>query len=205
VTEAEWNDFKIVLALSRGGSVTGASRLLGIDNSTVSRRLAAVETALGACLIVRGGREFTFTAEGKAALAAAEAMEAAAATATASIRAAKAEVEGVARISCVPSIVRVLLPFPALIAEKHPKLTVELDSAARIVDLAKGDADIAIRIVRPTEVDVIVKHGHEMGLGLYAAKSYVMKHGLPRNPEELREHQLVLFAKSFSICHGPNG
>lgn len=195
--EADWNDFKIVLALGRGGSVAAAARLLGIDNSTVSRRLAAIEAALGACLIVRGGREFTFTAEGKAALAAAETMEASAALAATKIRATKAEIEGVVRISCVPSIVRALLPFPALVAETHDKLAVELDSAARIVDLAKGDADIAIRIARPTEIDVIAKHGYEMGLGLYAAKSYVAEHGLPKHPDELREHKLVLFAKSF--------
>jgi len=197
VTDAEWSDFKIVLALGRGGSVAGAARLLGVDNSTVSRRLAAVEAALGACLIVRGGREFSFTPEGKAALAAAEAMEASVALAATSIRAAKTEIEGVVRISCVPSIVRALMPFPAVVAEKHPKLTVELDSAARIVDLAKGDADIAIRLARPTEIDVIAKHGYEMGLGLYASKAYVAKRGLPNNPRALREHDLILFAKSF--------
>src|SRR5262249_27944016 len=61
----------------------------------------------------------------------------------------------------------------------------------------KGDADIAIGIARPTEIDVIAKHGYEMGLGLYAAKSYVARHGLPKSPQELHGHQLVLFAKSF--------
>ena len=155
MNEAEWSDFKVVLALGRGGSIAGAARLLAVDNSTVSRRLAAVEVALGACLIVRGGREFSFTPEGKAALAAAEAMEASVATAAANIRAARTEIEGVVRVSCGPSIVRALMPIPALVASRYPKLVVELDSAARIVDLAKGDADIAIRLVRPTEVDVV--------------------------------------------------
>jgi DNA-binding transcriptional LysR family regulator len=197
VSQADWNDFKIVLALGRGGSVAAAARLLGIDNSTVSRRQAAVEAALGACLIVRGGREFTFTPEGKVALAAAEAMEASAALAATKIRATKAEIEGVVRISCVPSIVRALLPFPAWVTGMHEKLAVELDSAARIVDLAKGDADIAIRIVRPTEIDVVAKHGYEMGLALYAAKSYVAQRGLPKHPDELRDHKLVLFATAF--------
>lgn len=59
-----WDDFKVLLALSRGGSVAAAARELRVDNSTVSRRLAALEDALGAKLLIRGGREFTWTAEG---------------------------------------------------------------------------------------------------------------------------------------------
>ena len=58
MTDPEWSDFKVVLALGRSGSVAGAARILGVDASTVSRRLAAAETAMGAVLIVRGGREF---------------------------------------------------------------------------------------------------------------------------------------------------
>lgn len=191
MSEAEWSDFKLVLALGRGGSIAGAARLLGVDNSTVSRRLAAVEIALGACLIVRGGREFSFTPEGKAALAAAEAMEASVASAASSIRAAKVEIEGVVRISCVPSIVRALMPFPATVKERHPMLTVELDSASRIVDLAKGDADVAIRMVKPTEADVIAKPGYELGLGLYASKAYLARRGEPKTSAELRHHEWV--------------
>ena len=118
MSEAEWSDFKFVLALGRGGSIAGAARLLGVDNSTVSRRLAAVETALGASLIIRGGGEFAFTAEGKLAIAAAEAMEVSAASAASSIRAAKTKLEGQVRISCIPTMLRILMPFQAMVAEK---------------------------------------------------------------------------------------
>ncbi|MBI2718056.1 MAG: LysR family transcriptional regulator [Rhizobiales bacterium] len=162
-----------MLALGRARSVAGAARLLGIDNSTVSRRLATVEEALGACLIVRGGREFTFTAEGKLALAAAESMGVSAGSAATAIRAAKTQLDGVVRISCIPSMVRVLMPFQALVAEKHPKLSVELNSAVRVVDLAKGEADISIRMVRPTELDVIPTHAFEWGASVFASKIYL--------------------------------
>ena len=57
--EPEWNHFRVILALGRAGSVAGAARRLGVDSWTVSRRLAAAEEALGAVLIVRGGREFS--------------------------------------------------------------------------------------------------------------------------------------------------
>ncbi len=198
MAEAEWNDFKILLALSRGGSIAGAARLLGVDNSTVSRRLAAVEAALGTCLIVRGGGEFVFTQEGKSALAAAEAMDAAAVAAVSNIRTAKHELDGVVRISCISSMLRALMPFQALVSEQHPKLSVELDSAQRFVDLAKGEADIAIRMIKkPTELDVVPTHPFDWAEAAFASKSYLETHGCPQCPEELVNHNLVQYVESL--------
>jgi len=82
MTEPNWSDFRIVLALEKGGSVTGAARLLGVDASTVSRRLIAAEEAFGAVPIARGGGAFRFTPEGMAVLKAAEAMETTVSTTT---------------------------------------------------------------------------------------------------------------------------
>lgn len=195
--EPEWNDFKVVLALGRGGSVIGAARLLGVDSSTVSRRLAAVEEAIGAVLVIRGGREFSLTAEGKEAFAAAQAIEAVITSAASSIRAAKTGVEGVVRISSVPSLMRVLMQFGAMLNEKYPKLSIELNSAYRVADLARGEAEISIRMVEPTELDVIAKHAFEWATGLYASKAYVAKHGLPVTPEELERHHLVRYVETM--------
>jgi DNA-binding transcriptional LysR family regulator len=195
--EAEWSDFKILLALSRGGSVAGAARLLGLDSSTVSRRLAVVEEAIGACLVLRGGREFSFTAEGKAAIVAAEKIEQAVTQATSSIRATKTEIAGTVRISCVPSLLRVLLQLPELAAEKHPRLRLEINAAYRVVDLGKGEADIAIRMVRPTEIDVVAKRVVDMGWAIYASKSYLAKHGRPNSPDALRGHHLVPYIEDM--------
>ena len=196
MAEAEWNDFKVLLALSRGGSIAGAARLLGVDNSTVSRRLAAVEAALGASLIVRGGGEFVFTPEGKSILAAATAMEASASVAASSVRAARDELEGVVRISCVPSMLRVLMPFQAAVAEKYPRLSVELDSSVRVVDLAKGDADISVRMTKPKELDVIPVFSFEWGGAVFASQAYLRAHGHPKNMGELKTHRLVRYVES---------
>jgi DNA-binding transcriptional LysR family regulator len=182
-----------MLALSRGGSIAGAARVLGVDSSTVSRRLAAMEQALGACLVLRGGREFTFTAEGKAAVVAAESMEAIVASAATSIRAARTEIDGVVRVSVVPSMLRTLLPLLPIVTERHPKLSIEVNAAARTVDLAKGEADIAIRMTQPTEIDLIARRAFEMGFGVFASKDYAARHGLPSTPDELRQHRLIQY------------
>ena len=138
MSEPEWSDFKFLLALSRGGSVAGAARLLGVDGSTVSRRLAAAEETMGAVLLVRGGREFAFTHEGKAALAAAEAMETAVLGAAAALRTSKRELQGIVKLACTPSTVHFLASFQDLVAQRHPGLGVDLLSGRAAADLAKA-------------------------------------------------------------------
>jgi DNA-binding transcriptional LysR family regulator len=193
LTEPDWADFKLILALARGGSVAGAARLLGVDSSTVSRRLASMEQSLGACLVVRGGREFAFTAEGKAAIAAAESMEAIVASAAGSIRAAKTGIDGLVKISAVPSMLRTLMPLLPIATERYPKLSIEVNAAARVIDLSRGEADIAVRMTQPQEVDLIGKRAFEMGFGVFASKTYAARRELPKTFVELAQHQLVQY------------
>ncbi len=197
MTEAEWNDFKLLLALSRGGSLAAAARLLGVDTSTVSRKLASFERTLGATLLLRGGRDFAFTAEGRIAVEAAIAIESIATGAVTSIRAAKEDIAGVVRISTVADVVQYLMPLLATVAERYPKLAIELSSAVQIVDLAKGDADIAIRFLQPTNIDLIARKALEWEMGVYASRAYAGKHGLPKTYDALRQHRLVQYNESM--------
>src|SRR4029077_74828 len=186
-----------MLAVSRGGSIAGAARVLGVDSSTVSRRLAALEQAVGASLVIRGGRDFALTADGKAAVAAAERIASIVTTTTTSIRAAKKEIDGVVRVNVVPSIVRPLTPLLSLTAQRYPKLSIELTAGYRVIDLAKGEADIAIRMVRPTEIDLIAKRAFEMGYCVYASKAFVTSHGMPKTYEELSQHRLIQYVETM--------
>lgn len=191
----EWGDFKVMLALSQGGSIAGAARILGVDSSTISRRLAAMEEVVGAVLVTRGGRDFQLTPEGRSAVAAAEKIRVAVETATAEIRAAKQEIEGVIKISCVGSVFHMFVPMLDGLRENYPKLLVDLNDADHLVSLAKGEADIAIRMVRPTEPDLIVRKAFEFGWLVVASKTYVETHGLPARPEDLRKHHLILYGE----------
>ena len=195
--EPDWSDFKVILALGKSGSVTGAARLLGVDHSTVSRRLIAAEEAFGAVLVIRGGREFSFTAEGKAALAVAETMQGLVTSASSTIRAAKQGLEGEVRITCIATIMNELLPFPQRVATAYPNLSIRFVPVHRTVDLAKGEADIAIRLVKPTELDLIGRPGFELGCGVYAAQSYLDRRGTPKNFDELRNHALIQYSENM--------
>ena len=198
MTDPEWSDFKIILALARGGSVAGAARVMAVDHSTVSRRLAALEDSMGARLIVRGGREFAWTAEGRTLLAAAEAMESAVASASRTVRAAKLEIEGAVRVSCSPGFVPILMQMmlPKVRAQ-HPLLAIELSGEHRAVDLAKGEADIAVRMSRPAELDLVARQAFECGWCVYASKAYVAARGLPSSVDALPSHSLVLYVEAM--------
>jgi DNA-binding transcriptional LysR family regulator len=195
--EPDWNDFRIILALGRAGSVAGAAQLLKVDPSTVSRRLAAAEAAFGAVLVVREAREFSLTSEGKSAFGAAEAMEAAADRAQAEVRGARVTLEGVIRIACPPVAVRYLEDFPETVASRHPELGIELLSGRAPVNLSKGEADISIRAVRPTDMDLAVAHSFGLGSGVFAAKSYIEANGRPARPENVAGHALVRYTEPF--------
>lgn len=196
--EPEWSDFRVLLALASAGSVAGAARELHVDNSTVSRRLAALEEAVGAKLIIRGGREFNWTAEGRTLLAAAEAMDAAVTQATHSVRTAKAEVDGTVRVSVSPGFVPILmrLMLPGL-REKHPGLSVELSGDFQRVDLAKGEADVAVRMARPSEANLVGRRAFDCGWFVYASRSYLDANGRPEAPGALAQHRLVLYAEAL--------
>ena len=196
--EPEWSDFRVLLALASAGSVAGAARELHVDNSTVSRRLAALEEAVGAKLIIRGGRQFNWTAEGRTLLGAAETMESAATQAARAVRTAKAEVKGMVRVSVSPGFVPILmrLMLPAL-REKHPGLSVELRGDFQRVDLSRGEADIAVRMARPSETDLVGRRAFDCGWFVYASKAYLDANGRPESHAALAQHRLLLYAEAM--------
>jgi DNA-binding transcriptional LysR family regulator len=131
-------------------------------------------------------------------LAAAEAMQAAAAQATRAVRSAKAEVEGTVRVSLapgfVPILMRLLLPD---LRERHLGLNVELRGDYQRVDLAKGEADVAVRMARPGETDLVGRRAFDCGWCVYASKAYLDAHGRPESHAGLAQHRLVLYAESM--------
>ena len=199
----DWSDFKVLLALSEARSMAGAARLLGVDASTVSRRLAALEGDIGATLVIRGGREFSITADGDRVLKAAREMADASARAANAVRAGKQEVAGLVRLSCIGAFTPVLSELLPIVKERYPALELAILVSERPVDLMRGEADIALRTFRPVEPDLILKQTSDGGWGVYAASSYAETRGLPATPEEMSNHQLILYDKKLSDLPGP--
>lgn len=201
--ELDWNDLGVLRALARAGSVAGAARLLSVDGSTVSRRLTALEEALGAQLVVRSGRELNWTAEGKLALATADRVADEVQRLAREIGANKTAVAGVVKVSCTPATVLVLSPIVEKARARFPDLAIELVGQLAAADLAEGEADIALRAVKPTSADLVARRGVDIGWYLVAATTYAEANGLPRSDEELSQHPLVLYHAALKDVPGP--
>lgn len=153
----DWDRIQLFLAVLRGGSLSRASERLGVDVSTISRRLDRLEAELGAPLFdrTRDGTTPTLLAEQMAPHA--EEMELAAIRFAAAGAQVETEVEGSVRISVPPAVADTFLA-PRLITlhRRHPKLVVEIDASVGYVDLVRRQADLAIRTVRPTHGELVV-------------------------------------------------
>ncbi|WP_298835835.1 LysR family transcriptional regulator [uncultured Roseobacter sp.] len=186
-----WSDFRVILALKDEGSVAGAARILAVDGSTVSRRLAAAEQVFGTTLIIRGGGAFTFTPEGLVIADAAKKMDAVVNEARTRVSAMRQQPTGTVRIACVPTAAHVLRPLVSKLSARHEGLNVDIISSIAACDLAKGEADIAVRTRAPTHPGLVIAYSFTWGRCLYASKTYFQQNGRPNEPVDLRDHTLV--------------
>lgn len=185
--------FASSLPCAKRGRWPGPRAVLGVDGSTVSRRLAAAEQAFGATLIVRGGGDFVFTAEGLAIADAAEKMDATVNTTRINVRSMREEPTGTVKVACVPTAAHVLRPLVGQIAETHHGLHVDLMSSISGVDLTKGEADIAVRTISPKDPGLVIAYAFSWGSCLYASKDYLAKYPRPGAPEDLRSHTMIRY------------
>lgn len=148
--EFNWDDLRFLLALTRSGSLAGAAKRLGVNESTVARRIARFEAQLGTRLIERAGGQLHPSEAGTEVLAAAERMEFEAQSVAGQVAGADQRIAGRVRLTAVPILVnRVLMPaLPTLLAA-YPALEIELIAEPRDLSLTKREADIALRLARP--------------------------------------------------------
>ncbi|HJL00354.1 MAG TPA: LysR family transcriptional regulator [Polyangiaceae bacterium LLY-WYZ-15_(1-7)] len=158
LAQLQWDDVRLFLALCRSRTLGEAAQALGVDGSTVSRRLAALEESLGASLFDRGRSGVAATAAADALLPVAEEIEHGMARFAGAAEALERDVSGLVRVACPPDAAEVLIApaLPALFA-RHPGLRIELQAGEALVDVGRRAADIALRIVRPERGDLIVR------------------------------------------------
>ena len=195
-----WDDVRIFLAVARAGQILGAARRLGLNHSTVARRLTALETALRSQLMQRRTTGTVLTRAGEDFLLAAERMEAEMLAARASVGDAAVSVSGTVRIGTPDGFgVAYLAPRLGALVERHANLAIQLVPVPRSFSLSRREADIAITTERPTEGRLVAQKLVDYTLGLYAARGYAEKNGLPRTVAELAAHRLVGYVPDLVI------
>ena len=146
-----WNDLRYVLAISRGGTLAAAARLLGVDDTTVARRLAAMQEATGTRLYRRlADGTLQLTTAGKRTALHAERIEREIGALDGALKGADDAVSGTVRITSVPIIVNhILVPAADSLLQRHPKLQLELVADPRDLSLTRRETDLALRLARP--------------------------------------------------------
>jgi DNA-binding transcriptional LysR family regulator len=203
-----WEDGRLFLAVARAGQMLGAAKALGINQATLSRRMASLEQQLGANLLIRRATGCELTDEGEALAASLERAEAEFLQAQSLFDHLGPEVSGTVRIGAPDGFgVSFLAPRLATLSERHPGLTVQLVPVPQAFSLSKREADIAVMVGRPEQGRLIAQKLTDYTLGLYAARSYVEKSGLPVTTEDLRTHRLVGYVEdliySASLNYAP--
>jgi len=155
--DVAWDDVRLFLALFRSRTVGRAAKTLGVDASTVSRRLVALEEALAATLFDRGRDGITPTKAAEDLMPVAEEIEQGMLRFASAAEGLEREASGLVRITCPPDVADVVVAqlLPELLG-RHPALRVDLDPGEAVLDLTRREADLALRTVRPVRGDLIV-------------------------------------------------
>ena len=196
----DWNDLKYLLALAKEGSTLAAARSLGVDQSTVQRRLAELERRLGLELARREREGYRLTETGRALLGHAEQVREAILGFEHQASLARDSATGVIRVTC-PEPIAIRLSQSALIERfhaRHPGLRVDFMLSDRYLDLTKGEADIALRSGDTDHGELIGRKIGDSLWAVYGSRRYLERHGAPAAIEELAEHDLVGFDPTMS-------
>src|SRR5215471_17504935 len=189
-----WELYRSFLAVLTEGSLSGAARALDIAQPTVGRHIAALERSLGTPLFTRSQTGLLPMESALSLRIYAEAMSSSVAALERAAASQGPGVRGVVRITASEVIgVEVLPTIIAHLREKHPELQVELVLSNRIQDLLRREADIAVRMTRPTQELLIARRIGQVEVGLHATKQYVKRHGAPATTADLRRHALIGF------------
>jgi DNA-binding transcriptional LysR family regulator len=193
-----WDDVRIFLAVARSGQILAASKRLGVNHATLSRRLTALEESLKTRLFVRRTNGCELTAEGDVFLASAERMETEMLAAQANLGRTDTAIAGTVRIGAPDGFgVSFLSPRMGRLIDRHPELKIQLVPVPRSFSLSQREADIAITLERPEQGRLVSSKLTDYTLGLYAARGYSNLHGLPGDAEALKGHRRIGYVEDL--------
>jgi DNA-binding transcriptional LysR family regulator len=191
----DWNDLRYFLAVARAGSTLAAAKLLGTSQPTVQRRLVALEEQIGRQLVERRATGYVLTHAGRQLLPFAERIEQDVAALERHLNASVETIGGVLRITCPEAdIDRVLSPLLDRFRAMHPDLRLEVIVTDRSLDLAKGEADIALRGGQLQDDALVGRKIADTLWLLYGSRTYLERRGRPQRPEQINDHSVILYA-----------
>ncbi|WP_299655323.1 LysR family transcriptional regulator [uncultured Jannaschia sp.] len=195
----DWDDLRFFLAVARHGSLTAAAKELAVAQSTVGRRLANLEGRLGVRLLHRTPDGYVLTLAGESVRTQARRVEAETLALVRNVGGRDARLEGVVRVTCAETLAaHVLAPCFAELQLRHPDILVELIPDPRELSLSMREADIAIRLTRPVQNDLVTRRIGHLGFGLFASADYLARYGMPDTNDGCPGHRYLVLVDDVS-------
>jgi DNA-binding transcriptional LysR family regulator len=202
-TEPDWNLIRSFLAVAREGSLSAAARALATTQPTIGRHVNELEASLDMILFQRGRDGFQLTEKGAALFERAEPMAESAAGFARLAQGSARKIAGTVRITASEIVAAyVLPPILADFGREEPDIEIELVASNQLGNLLSRDADIAVRMVRPVQNDLVARHVADLPLAVCASSAYLDRHGRPQAPLDLVGHRLVGWDRSDEIIKG---
>lgn len=190
----DWDNIRYFLAAARTHSLSAASRALNSNQPTVGRRIDALEAQLGLRLFQRHSGGLTLTEDGQRLLASAGLMEEGAADVFRACQSDADHMAGTVRVAVAEGLgVVILTPKLPELYKRYPLLDIVLEPSVASADLKRGQADIALRLFRSSDADMVSRRLCEMRLGLYASTDYLARNGTPQSVNELQHHSFIAY------------
>lgn len=198
----DWRDLRIFVAVAREGSTLAASRRLGMNQTTVARRIAALESTVRLQLFEKLQRGYRLTKHGAELLPYAERVQKEAEGFLDVAVGRARRVYGEIRVTTNEPLANLFLTpaLPDLMAE-YPELKIQMVVEDRYLDVGRGEADVAIRSgTRPSDPDLVVRTIAKGAWSFYCSRSYAERNGAPTSLEELRHHELLGVEGSIAVA-----
>lgn len=194
MSSIDWNQIRAFHTTAVAGSLSAAARQLGLTQPTLSRQVLALEADLGVSLFERRGRKLVLTRTGLELLDHIRIMGDAADTLVLAASGRAQEIGGRVCISATDTYAAYLLPeIVARVRSEAPQITIAIVASNAFSDLHRGEADIAIRHVRPDRPGLVGRHIRDTEAGFFASEDWVARHGMPKGPADLAGAGLMGF------------
>lgn len=203
LTQIDWTLVRNFLAVAETGSLSAAARRLHVSQPTLGRQMKQMEADLGVTLFLRQPRGLSLSEAGQAMLPAARRMQEAMSEIAMTVAGRDTETAGTVRITASEVVAQQILPgVIAQIRAQHPEIAIDLTATDSSDNLLFREADIAIRMYRPEQLEIVTRKLGDMQLAVCAAPPYLKPHPRPETPEDLMRHALVGYDESELILRG---
>lgn len=199
MNDFSWDDLRYFLAVAEHGSLSAAAKQLESNQPTVGRRITALETALGTRLFQRTRAGLTLTHEGTELLEHAQSVRLGVGNISRLASGQHTRPQGSVRVALPEGLCHDLV-IPSLrdFYRQYPLIRLILQVSSRTANLTRGEADVALRLFRPKEANLVVRQLSVMHLALAASSEYLKRQGVPRTEKELKEHFVIAYGDELA-------